>query len=555
MFLRKRLYALGLVAVMAAATGCTGSTQSSGQARDTLVVYNGQAGDFQANFNPYAPTVNEGPGTIYEALFFFNVTREEPARPLLGTAYSWNADGTELSVTLRDNVSWSDGTRFTARDVVFTLNMVAKNPAMNNTGFNGTATAVDDTHVVVKFPDPAFTDGPQVLGKLWIVPEHIWKNYTTPATEVNPNPVGTGAFLLDEFKPQAFTLKANPKYWGGEPALKRVRYLSLSGNQAGADALKAGTIDWQTGPVPDIKNVEKNYPGYRAITMPLTQVALFTCANAALGCQGPQTDPAVRKAIYHGMNRTQLNALAFENTNSEISPGYALPERDAAFVSSKLTDRLAPMSPDIAKADAVLTAAGYAKGADGIYAKDGKPLALTIKVVAGWTNYITAVETLGQQLQQIGIKITPQQLSWNEWSDARGRGQYELLIDSLHQGPAPDPFYVYSYFFSTATTAPAGQSANPNFSRFSSPVVDRALAELKKTDKGDPARQAHYDAIQTEIEKVMPYIPVLTAGTTSEYNAKAFTGWPTKEDPYAFPAVWQRPDQSQVYKQLKPAGQ
>jgi peptide/nickel transport system substrate-binding protein len=409
---------------------------------------------------------------------------------------------------------------------------------------------------VVKFAQPAFMDGPQVLGKLFIVPEHIWKNYATPATEVNQNPVGTGPFVLDDFKPQAFTLKANPKYWGGEPTLKHVRYLSLSGNQASADALKAGSIDWQTGPVPDIKDVERNYPGYKAITLPLNQMALLACSNATLGCQGPQTDPAVRKAIYYGMNRTQLNSLAFENTASEISPGFALPQRDAALVSGKLTDRVAPMSPDIAKANDLLTSAGYTKGADGIYAKDGKPLSLTIKVVAGWTDYITALDTLSQQLLQVGIKTTPQQLSWNEWADARGRGQYQLLIDALNQGPAPDPFYVYSYFFSTATTAPVGQTANPNFSRFSDPLVDSEPAELKKTDRGNTAaRQPHYDAIQAEIEKTMPYIPLLTGGTTSVYNAKAFTGWPTKEDLYAFPAVWQRPDNSQVYLRLKPAGQ
>jgi peptide/nickel transport system substrate-binding protein len=557
-FLHKstRTATVALVAALAAA-GCSssGSGTGGGQARDTLVVYTGQAGDFQLNFNPYAPTEIEGPGTIYEPLFFYNILdKAQPPKPLLATQFSWNSDGTELSITLRDNVTWSDGQKFTAKDVTFTLDMVAKNPAMNKTGYKGTATATDDTHVVVKFPGPAYMDGPQVLGQLWMMPEHVWKDYATPATEVNQNPVGTGPFALEEFKGQAFTLRANPTYWGGAPALKHVRYLSLSGNQAGADALKAGSIDWQTGPVPDIKDVEKNYPGYKAITLPLNQVALFTCSNSQLGCQGAQADPAVRKAIYYAMNRTQLNSLAFENVNSEMSPGFTLQPRDSALLSNKLTDRMAPMSPDTAKANELLTGAGYVKGPDGIYAKDGKPLALTIKVVAGWTDYITALDTLGQQLLQAGIKVTPQQLSWNEWANARTTGQYEMLIDSVEQGPAPDPYYTYAYYFATANTAPVGQTATPNYARFSDPVVDQALAELKKTDRGDPSRQPYYDTIQVELEKYMPYIPVLTGGIPSEYNAKAFTGWPSKEDLYAFPAVWKRPDASQVYLRLKPAG-
>ena len=552
---RSRVAAAVLAVVALIAAGCGSSSTSRSADAETLVLYTGQAGDYQANFNPFSPTLIDGPGTIFEPLFFFNVIRAVDPRPRLGKSFSWNADGTVLSVEVRDDVKWSDGQEFTAKDVVFTLDMITKNKTMNGTGYRGRATATDDTHLVVAFDEPSYMEGPQVLGKIFIVPEHLWKDIATPATDPVKNPVGTGPFLLDEFKPQAFTLKANPGYYGGEPAVKKIRYLSLSGNQAGADALKAGQVDWQTGPVPDIKNVEKNYPGYKAVITPMNQAALFTCSNADLGCTGPQTDPAVRKAVYYGINRSQVNALAFEGTASEVSPGYALVQRDKGLISSKLKEKTAPMSPDVAKATGLLEGAGYAKGGDGIYAKDGKPLALTVKVVAGWTDYITAVDTIGQQLQQVGIKLTAQQVSWNEWSDARGRGQFELLIDAVQQGPAPDPFYTYSYFFSGATTAPAGEVANPNFGRMKDAALDDALAALKRIDPKDTAaRQPHLDVIQARVEEVMPYIPILTGGTTSEYNAEKFTGWPTEDDLYAFPAVWSRPESSEVFLRLKPAG-
>ncbi|MFD1146621.1 ABC transporter substrate-binding protein [Saccharothrix hoggarensis] len=555
-FSRARTAAAGLAAVAMLATACGGSSAGNDENKDTLIVYTGQSGDWQLNFNPFSPTQIEGPGTIFEPLFFFNNIRDVEPRPRLGKSFQWNEDGTRLDVELRDDAKWTDGQKFTAKDVVFTLDMVSKNATMNSTGYKGVATAVDDTHVSIKFTEPSYMEGPQVLGRIWMVPEHKWKDIATPSTDVIKEPVGTGPFMLDEFKGQAFTLKANPDYHSGAPALKKVRYLALSGNQSGEAALKQGQIDWQTGPVPDIANVEKNYPGYKAVTIPMNQVALFTCSNADLGCQGPQTDVAVRKAIYYALNRTQINALAFENTASEVSPGAALLERDKDQVSSKLKEKTAPMQPDEAKATQLLEAAGYTKGGDGTYQKDGKPLAMTLKVVAGWTDYITAVDTMSQQLQKVGIKVTAQQVSWNEWSDARGRGQFELLIDSLHQGPAPDPFYNASYFFSTATTAKVGEVANPNFSRFSNPDVDAALTALKGVDPEDAAaRQPYLDTIQTEIEESIPYIPVLTGGTTSEYNAKKFTGWPTKDDLYAFPAVWARPEASEVYLKLKPAGQ
>ncbi|ATE57083.1 ABC transporter substrate-binding protein [Actinosynnema pretiosum] len=552
---RRRLAAVVLAAALAVA-GCGGSGGGGGTAADTLVVYTGQAGDWQLNFNPYSPTRIEGLGTIFEPLFFYNITGSSDPVKRLGESFEWNADGTVLSITTRAGATWTDGKPFTAKDVVFTLDMVAKTPTMNSVGYKGKATAIDDTHLTVTFDEPSYLVGPQVLGRTWIVPEHLWGQLSDPATDVIATPVGTGPFQLDEFKAQAFTLKANEGYHSGAPAVKKIRYLSLSGNQAGADALKAGQVDWQTGPVPDIANVEKNYPGYKANTTPMNQAALLTCSNAALGCEGPQTDPAVRKAVHYALNRTQVNSLAFENTASEISPGFALLGRDDDVISSKLAERTAPMQPDTAKAGQLLEGAGYAKGGDGFYAKDGRQLALNVKVVAGWTDYITALDTMTQQLQQAGIKLNVQQSSWNEWADARGQGKYQLIIDSLYQGPAADPFYLYSYFFATSSTAPVGQTATPNFARVSDPAIDAALDALKAINPEDTAaRQPHLDAIQTRVEETVPYIPLLTAGTTSEYNAKKFTGWPDESNPYAFFAVWSAPDNSEIYRTLKPAGQ
>jgi peptide/nickel transport system substrate-binding protein len=544
-----------LAAAAIVVAGCDSSGKSARDEGPTLVAYTGQSTDYQINFNPFAPTRIGGSGTIFQTLFFYNIVRDDAPAPRLGTGFAWNADGTRLSITLRDGVTWSDGERFTADDVVFTLDMITKHKGMNNAGYAGHATAVDDTHVTIAFDRTSFVDGPSVLGKTYIVPEHKWKDIAEPAVAVLKEPVGTGPYVLEEFKPQAYTLKANPTYWAGEPAVKKIRYLALSGNQAGATALKAGQIDWQTGPVPDLKDVEKSYPGYKAVITPVNQIALVSCSNAALGCQGPQTDPAVRQAIYHAIDRTQLNALAFENTASAISPSFLLPDRDGGLISGRLQNRTASAQPDVAKAQQVLESAGYARGPDGIYVKDGKPVSLTLKTVSGWTDYITAINTIGQQLKQAGIKVTAQQLSWNEFVDAKDRGEYQLVIDSLYQGPAPDPYYLYNYFFSTAQTAKVGAKPGPNVSRFSDPQVDQALDALKRINPTDTAaRQPHLETIQIRIEQAMPYIPVLTQGTISVYHDTKFTGWPTAGDRYAFPAVWADPDNAEVFLRLKPAG-
>ncbi|ARQ71952.1 ABC transporter substrate-binding protein [Streptomyces marincola] len=553
---RTRIAVIGATAVALLVAGCGGSGSGGGSTPPDTLVVPGQSGDQIRNFNPYSPTAVEGPGMIFESLFYFNLAGPGDPQELLGTGFSWNEDGTELTITLREGVTWSDGEDFTADDVKFTFDLVASGGVPNTIGFSGTTEVVDPAQVVVRFEEPSYMDAPQLLGKTWIVPEHLWSTMEDPSRDPVAEPVGTGPYTLGDFKPQAFTLTANPTYWDGEPAVANVRYDSLSGNQATTDALAAGEVDMFSGPVPDIANVEENYPGYQVITIPMNQIVLDTCANADLGCEGPQTDPAVRRALYYAMDRDQLNQLAFQNTASAVSPGFALPERDAAYVSGALEEPTAPMSADLGRAEQILTDAGYTRGGDGIYQRDGERLALTVTVVGGWTDYITALGVLTEQYAQAGIDLTVSQSSWNEMSDARARGDYELMIDSLYPGPAPDPYYIYSYFFGSQNTAPVGEPSDTNYARYSDPEVDEAIDALSRLNPEDTeARLPHYDTIQARIEQDMPYIPILTAGTSTEFHADKFSGWPTADDLYAFPATWSRPDQAAIYKRLEPVAE
>ncbi|WP_432496859.1 ABC transporter substrate-binding protein [Kineococcus auxinigenes] len=550
---RRPLMALaaGTASLALLATGCSGSDDAASDRSTTLVAYTGQAGDYQFNFNPYAPSSIGGQGTVFESLFFINKAQESDPVPLLGTEYSWNEDGTQLSVTLREGVEWSDGEPFTAQDVAFTFDMLKNTPGINGTGYDGTVAVVDDTHVTFTWDAPAYTSGPDVLSQIYIVPEHLWKDID-PTTDIMEEPVGTGAYVLGDFKPQAFTFSANEGYWGGAPEVKTIRYVALSGNQAGADAIAGGTIDWQTGPVPDMQNVNENFPSYDTGTAAQNQMVLGTCANVALGCTGPQTDPAVRRALFYAMDRTQLNKLAFQETAAEISPTFALTATQESTISDAVEPKVAPSGPDLAEATRILEEAGYVKGADGIYAKDGQRLSMTIEVVTGWTDYITAIQTISQQAKAAGIELQAAQSSWNEWTDKRMKGNFQLAIDSLWQGPSPDPYYLYNYFYAGEMTAPVGEkSPGNNYSRFSDPAVDAALEALRGiAPEDEAARQAQFDVIQTAIVDQMPYVPILTGGTTSVWNVEKFSGWPTDEDQYAFPAVWSAFDAAQIFKNL-----
>ncbi|HEY0260852.1 MAG TPA: ABC transporter substrate-binding protein [Lacisediminihabitans sp.] len=534
-------------------TGCgAGASSSSSSSGTTLVAYTGQTGGYQVNFNPYSPSQIAGQGSIYEPLFFVTNVNTKGPQPRLGTKYTWNSDGTKLSITLRSGVKWSDGKAFTAQDVVYTFTTLAKTPAINSVGFDGTASATDSTHVVLTFPHPSFTNEANVLGRVWIVPEHIWKSIN-PTTNVMAHPVGTGPYLAGNFKSEAFTLDANPTYWGGEPDLKHIRFLSLSGANATVDGLKGGSIDWAGGPVPNMNSVAKSYPGYGSVTVTSAQTVLEACSNTALGCAGPQVDPAVRHAIYEALDRNQINQLAWQGTSSGISPTFALTTTQKSIISSSISDPIASMKSKPSSAEKLLEADGWTKGSDGIYAKDGQRLSLTVQVVTGWSDYITALSAMTQELKKVGIELQTQQSSWNEWTDKKGKGNYQLAIDSLAQGPSGDPYYLYDNAFASVNTAPVGTVApGINVARYSNPKVDAAIKALSVLNPTDTSsRQTQFDIIQANIVKDMPYIPVLTAGTVAIFNTKDFTGWPTASNLYASPVVYQSPDVSEIYMRLK----
>jgi len=145
--------------------------------------------------------------------------------PDQATGWSWNEDGTALTLPLRQGVKWHDGKPFTARDVECTWDLILEkssdrfriNPYkswyrnLDRVGTNG------DYEVTfhLKRPQPAF---PMLLadGHSAIYPCHV------SARDMRGHPIGTGPFKFVEFKPnERITVARNGDYWKTGPALSR----------------------------------------------------------------------------------------------------------------------------------------------------------------------------------------------------------------------------------------------------------------------------------------------------------------------------------------------
>jgi peptide/nickel transport system substrate-binding protein len=542
------MLAVGLCVALAA--GCSGSSSSGSGAKGStknvsLTMYTGATGQLANNFNPYSPTTNiAAQGMIYEPLMFFNLGRAGESEPLLATQYTWSADGKTLKFTIRSGAKWTDGQPLTATDVAFTFNLLKKYKALNVNGVPyDTVTADDPTHVTLTFTEPAFTDLWYIAGQTWIVPEHTWSKVSDPTTFTDPKPVGSGPFTLNTFSPQNFTMKKNPNYWQpGKPQVSALRFISLSGNTSALTALQSGQVDWQSAFIPKLQQVW----GSKAPTNNWINTPLFQTELTANMDKFPTNDKAVRQALYYGVDRTQLNSIAFDNQASDTNCALALQPRDNSWVDQSIPNLKTTYDP--AKAQQLLQADGWAKGSDGIYAKGGKRLSVTIKVITGYSDYISALQAMQQQYKKVGIEVKPQQVSYASFTNDRNMGNYDLVMDSVYGGPTP--YYLYQSFFNSANTAPIGKTANPNYARYRNPTVDQALATIAGTNDQATQKTA-YATLQKQICNDMPYIPLIQNSTLTEFRTDKVTGFPTKDNLYAIPAVYERPDVAIIAANLK----
>jgi peptide/nickel transport system substrate-binding protein len=527
--------ALGLTAC-----GSGGSGDSDANGDRALRVWAGSQTPITANYNPFAPTVLHGAlGPIYEPLFFFNKTADTEPVGLIGDTYEYNEDGTVITVTIKPDLKWSDGEPLTAGDVAFSFSYEANSPDTNGLV---SAEATDDTTVVLTYDSAQYTTEFQRLGSTYILPEHIWKDIDDYANFANEDPVGSGAYVVDKTTSESYTLVANENFRdAADLGVKKVQYIAVDNNQTAQDLLAAGKLDWTGMFIPNPDDVTAN-GAIDWINTPQDPTVLYTCSNADLGCTGPQTDVAVRQALNAAIDRGTIKEKAFVDLTAEISPTYALLPRDEKWVADPANE-LSPQEANAAEAGSILEAAGYTKGSDGIYEKDGVPVELSLTSVDGWTDYNDAAKLIAEQAEAAGIKINASTVQWQEFSDTRQSGEYQLIVGGMIGTSVADPFQIYRDWFggtAVASTGPVGEeipTGRWNFSRYDNPTVDAAIQSAISTND-EATKKELYATIQTEIVRDLPYIPLVINATQTFYNTKDYTGWPTESDLYAFPPSW-----------------
>ena len=526
-----------------AACSSSGSSSPSSSGSSTgptgvLTITTGAAGTFADDFNLYSPNAEDATnGMIYEPLFFFDTAKDGVVEPWLGTSYTWSNAGKTLTVQLRHGVKWTDGKPFTSADVVFTFDQAIHSTALNKFGLPLASVAANGPYAVtINFTQAAYTDAYYALGKVEILPQHIWASIKDPATFLNTHPVGTGAYELGSFSGQVFTMTANPHYYlPGLPKFQTIRFLAFSGNTTSDAAIESGEVDWAGSYIPGIQKLylakNKNFV--------VSDIPLSTAFLVPNLVSVPTSKLAVRQAISAALNRTAISNTVYN--------GYAPPTNPEALITPNYNSVLDPTltsatlgSPNAAKAKSILTKAGIKT-----------PLNLTVDMVNGYTYYLSDLQIMVQELKPAGINLTIDQPAYTQFTSIQDTGKFQLLMDNF--GYTPTPWSYYYSILDSAITKPIGQvDTVGNFGRYKNPQVDTLLNQI--ADTTSTAVQApDFYKIENIFATQLPLIPLFEQQDEIEFNGNDVANYPSAANPYGAPAVYIQPDMGWIAARLVPA--
>jgi peptide/nickel transport system substrate-binding protein len=521
------------LAVARRAPDVLAQSAAAGPARPLTLSVGPRDGIWKRVFNPLlyeADTRWPASAGIYEPMIVYNRATSSYT-PWLATRYEWSENNTRLRFALRPGVAWSDGMPFTAKDVVFTFDLLRRFPALDRVkmwGYLSDVTAANDTSVDFVFKRP-YTPGLLSIGQLPIVPEHRWKAVANPATFDDPSPVGTGPFTeVLRFEPMLYELGRNPHYWQpGKPLVSSLRVAMYHSNQEIVPALQKGELDWASVFIP---NIEKAYvaadPAHHTYWYPDFGNTTLLYLNTR---KKPFDDKNVRKAISMAIDRARIS--------SEALSGYAPPADATGLAESqkRWKDAGAQAAPwtrrDVAEANRLLDAAGLARAADGIRAvPGGGPMRYDIHCVAGWSNSEAAASIIQQSLADVGIAATAVPLPYQAWSDKLKKGRFDMGLWGSTRGPTPYQFYRGQ--MDTGLVRPIGEEATENFQRFGSAEASSILRRFEAS--ADPAELL---ALSGELERIYveeaPSLPLFASPLWGVFNTSRFVGFPGRARAYA----------------------
>lgn len=436
--------------------------------------------------------------------------------PDLAEKIEVSEDGTTYHIFVRKDRSFHDGTPLTARDVIFTFDLIRdpdlKSPLRGNWS-DVTIESVNEYELTVTLPEPyaPFIENFAV----GIMPSHIWSNLPIeqlPFSQYNTEPIGSGPFMIKQVNRDAsglisgYELRQSP-HNTEEPNLSAVE-LKFYQNEADlALALKQGDINATVFlPAENIKQLSLD--DYNVTTEPLPRVfAVFFNQNRSV----PLRDKAARQALSAAVDRQALIDAIFG--------GYGVPIAEPIVTAQRgvvLSDTVqAEATSSTRTPSEILEAGGWKRNATGLWEKkignNTENLSVTIKT-GNSAPFETAASLIAENWRQLGVEVQVEQYEQTGLVQSVIRSRdFQALLFGIDMNRLQD---LYPFWHSSQKDDPG-----LNIAQYTNVSVDRLL-ETARTSQ-DEAKQTETLAeistiITDEVPAIFLFAPSLTYVTDRE---------------------------------------
>jgi peptide/nickel transport system substrate-binding protein len=403
------------------------------------------------------------------------INEKQEIVPELAARWEQSKDGRTYTFSLRKDVTWHarDGEEprlFTADDVIFTYKIMMHprtiTPLKVRYEFIDTVEKIDDTTVRFTLKRPILNALAKFSFK--IIPRHgpANPNFLTREDPFVQNPIGTGPYVLKNITAdREIILVANDNYFKGRPHLDKFISKPFADQNIMTQALMFNAIDMIVLVNPrDIPEVQGDK---RFILQPYNALSYsffgYNMRNPLLA------DKRVRQAFTYAVNRQEMLDSFFNGQGTIISGPFA-----PGSWAYNLEVQPFPFNPE--KARSLLGEAGFTPGPDGIMQKNGKKLALVLKVPIEKESEAVkrVVLSFRNYLKNIGVDIQVAFKEWQAWKeDVFLEHDFDIVFASWVFDDSADISSLYH-------SGEIGAWKN-NFIGYSNPEVDGLINESKLT--------------------------------------------------------------------------
>lgn len=387
--------------------GCSGeseenSTDDSNESSNVLnLAWPRDIGDLNPHL--YNPSQLFAQSMVFEPLVSYGDGGE--LKPHLAESWEISKDGKEYLFHLRQNVKFSDGTNFNAEIVKKNFDVVLTNLDLHS--WLGFIPKVAKTEVIDEFTFKLVLKEayyPTIQELAVVRPVRFLGEAGFPedgdTSKGIAKPVGTGPWVLDEYKVDEYAIfKRNDNYWGELPSVEKIKVKIIPDAETRVLAFEKGELDLIYGEgvisLDSFKQLESTGTYQTSVSEPIATRQLVMNTN-----KEQLSDLRVRQALHYGFNKQAM--VEGVTSGVEEQADYILPTNFPYTSDVEATK----VEYNVEKAAQLLDEAGWklAKGKS-IREKDGKPLEIELMFNSAESIQKTMAEALQSEWAEIGVKL------------------------------------------------------------------------------------------------------------------------------------------------------